>query len=63
MSDSTSDEKKLLNHKVLGLCELKWFNNKELSNLNKFDALKDDRLVYIYKHACLLLGDNAFPLW
>ena len=42
--------------------ELKWFKNKKLSNLNKFDALKDDPLVHIYRHACVLLGGNAFPL-
>ena len=27
-----------------------------------FDALKDDRLVHIYRSACVLLGCNAFPL-
>ena len=31
--------------------ELKWFKNKKLSNLNMFDALKDDPLVHIYRSA------------
>ena len=42
--------------------ELKLFKNKKLSNINKFDALKDDRLVHIYRHACMVLDSNAFPL-
>ena len=42
--------------------EHKWFSTKKLSNINKFDALKDDRLVHTYRDACVLLGGNAFPL-